>query len=141
MRPCFACLASECVRHSFPQLSPLRLLPWFGFSPLQPPGCTLPHGQWALLDADMLELIDRSACLVEPVLVGGAFLLFLRACATRTAHVQRRAKALLANTPIARPCVRSCAPPICSRRAAPVASPRLAVMSTCPQSCDPCCLL
>ena len=26
----------------------------------------VPHGQWALLDADMLALIDRSACPVEP---------------------------------------------------------------------------
>ena len=31
-------------------------------------GC-VPRGQRALLDADMLELIDRSACLVEPVVV------------------------------------------------------------------------
>ena len=31
-------------------------------------GC-VPRGQRALLDADMLELIDRSACLVEPVAV------------------------------------------------------------------------
>ena len=29
----------------------------------------MPRGQRALLDADMLELIDRSACLVEPVSV------------------------------------------------------------------------
>ena len=34
-------------------------------------GC-VPHGQWALLDADILIMIDRSACLVEPVLVSGA---------------------------------------------------------------------
>ena len=26
----------------------------------------VPHGQWALLDADMLVLIDRPACLAEP---------------------------------------------------------------------------
>ena len=38
------------------QLSPLRL--------------AVPRGQRALLDADMLELIDRSACLVELVTVG-----------------------------------------------------------------------
>ena len=31
-------------------------------------GC-VPRGQRALLDADMLELIDRSTCLVEPVVV------------------------------------------------------------------------
>ena len=61
---------------------------WFGFPLLRPPGhdpaeaqslrlsaavaaafgC-VPRGQRALLDADMLELIDRSACLVEPVTV------------------------------------------------------------------------
>ena len=29
----------------------------------------VPHGQWALLDIDMPLLIDRSACLVEPVTV------------------------------------------------------------------------
>ena len=57
-------------------------------SSLRPPGCSpaeaqslrlfaavaaavgcAPRGQRALLDADMLELIDRSACLVEPVVV------------------------------------------------------------------------
>ena len=57
-------------------------------SSLRPPGCTpaeaqslrlfaavaaavgcVPRGQRALLDADMLELIDQSACLVEPVTV------------------------------------------------------------------------
>ena len=32
------------------------------------PGC-VPRGQLALLDADMRKLIDRSACLVEPVVV------------------------------------------------------------------------
>ena len=60
----------------------------FWLSPLRPPGCTpaeaqslrlfaavaaaagcVPRGQRALLNADMLELIDRSACLVEPVAV------------------------------------------------------------------------
>ena len=30
----------------------------------------VPRGQWALLDADMLVLIDRSACLVEPCTCG-----------------------------------------------------------------------
>ena len=38
-------------------------------------GC-VPRGQWALLEADMNALIDRSSCLVEPVLVGGVRLLF-----------------------------------------------------------------
>ena len=37
-------------------------------------GC-VPRGQWAPLDADMFELIDRSSCLVEPVVVGRAILL------------------------------------------------------------------
>ena len=69
--------------------SPPGLVPevvWL--SPLRPPGSTpaeaqslrlfaavaaavscVPRGQRALLDADMLELIDRSACLVELVVV------------------------------------------------------------------------
>ena len=54
-------------------------------------GC-VPHGQWAALDADMLELIDQSACQVEPVLV----------VSRARRHVQRRVKSLLANVPIAR---------------------------------------
>ena len=95
---------------------------WFAVFSLRPPGCTpaealmrlsaavadaygrVPRGQWAPLDADMLELIDRSACLVEPVLVVS------RARAGHTEHVQRRVRSLLANVPIARPCGRSCAP-------------------------------
>ena len=95
---------------------------WFVVFPLRPPGCTpaealmrlsaavaaaygrVPRGQWAPLDADMLESIDRSACLVEPVLVVS------RARAGHTEHVQRRVRSLLANVPIARPCGRSCAP-------------------------------
>ncbi len=40
----------------------------------------------------------------------------LRACAGRSKHVQRRARSLLANIPIARPCERSCAPPSPVRR-------------------------
>ena len=66
-------------------------------------GC-VPRGQWAPLGADMFELIDRSACLVEPVLVVS------RARAGRTEHVQRRFRSLLANISIARFCGRSCAP-------------------------------
>ena len=42
-------------------------------------GC-VPHGQWALLDADMLVMIDRSACLVELVLVGRALFALSGAC-------------------------------------------------------------
>ena len=48
-------------------------------------GC-VPHGQWAPLDADMLELIDRSTCLVEPAVVGRAILLspvLVQACTQR----------------------------------------------------------
>ena len=66
-------------------------------------GC-VPRGQRAPLDADMLELIDRSACLVEPVLVVS------RARASRTEHVRRRVGSLLASVTIARPCGKSCAP-------------------------------
>ena len=82
MWPLLACSALERSR-SF-----LRcVLPWSGFL-LRPPGCTpaedqslrlfaavaaavgcVPRGQRELLDADMLELIDRSACLVELVTV------------------------------------------------------------------------
>ena len=81
-------------------------------------GC-VPRGQRALLDADMLELIDRSTCLVEPVSVG--VLCSSRACAVpRSKHVQRRVRSLLANIPSARPCGRSFAPelltPSCSCR-------------------------
>ena len=55
-------------------------------------GC-VPRGQRALLDADMNALIDRSSCLVEPVLVLSS------ARARRTEHVQRRVRSLLANIP------------------------------------------
>ena len=98
-------------------------------SSLRPPGCSpaeaqslrlfaavaaavgcVPRGQRALLDADMLELIDRSACLVEPV-VCGVLCSSSRACAvTRSKHVQRRVRSLLANSASARPCGRSFAP-------------------------------
>ena len=66
-------------------------------------GC-VPRGQWAPLDADMFELIDRSSCLVEPVVVVGRAILLLPVLAqTCTWHVQRRVQSLLANTPIAMP--------------------------------------
>ena len=69
----------------------------------------VPRGQRALLDADVLELIDRSTCLVEPVSVG--VLCSSRACAVHgSKHVQRRVQSLLANIPSARPCGRSFAP-------------------------------
>ena len=112
----------ECVRHSFPQLSTLRF------------GC-VPRGQWAPLDADMFELIDRSSCLVEPVVVGRAILLLPVLAQTCTQHIQHRVRSLLANIPIARPRGRSCAPRAAhSSRAAPVAlvtkSSRLTVLCT-----------
>ena len=71
-------------------------------------GC-VPRGQRALLDADMLELIDRV------YMSGGAcqcgVLCSFRACAvTRSKHVQRRVRSLLANVLSARPCGRSFAP-------------------------------
>ena len=62
---------------------PRCVLPWFGFacsaSASRPRsgrsfGC-VPHGRWALLDADILIMVDQSACLVEPVLVRGAVVL------------------------------------------------------------------
>ena len=50
-----------------PAEAPLRLsaavAAWLGH---------VPHGQWALLDTDMPLLIDRSACLVEPVTDGAS---------------------------------------------------------------------
>ena len=64
MRVCLTCLASASGRLP-PKLSEQRsaLLLFcshrcFGY---------VPRGQWALLGADMLVLIDRSACLVEPL--------------------------------------------------------------------------
>ena len=114
------------------QLSLLRLaFVWlclfcFGFGPAEAQslrhsaavaaalGC-VPHGQWALLDADILIMIDPSACLVEPVLVSGA-VVFLpvptlpsapstssAASGLRTQHFQRRVRSLLANIPTAVP--------------------------------------
>ena len=88
-------------------------------------GC-VPRGQRALLDADMLELIDRSACLVEPVVVESCS--SSRACAvTRSKHVQRRVRSLLANSP-PRGLVEGLLLPESSLRAAPVASLRLLLL-------------
>ena len=56
----------------------------------------VPHGQWAPLDADMLELIDWSTCLVEPDLVGRAPLLLHMLVQACTQHVQRRARLVTA---------------------------------------------
>ena len=85
----------------------------------------VPRGQRALLDADMLELIDRSTCLVEPVTVG--VLCSSRACAVPAASTSSAASGRCSRLyPTARPCGRSFAPS-CSIRAAPVASLQLFV--------------
>ena len=87
--PAIVCSGSSSSRRHPSQvisLSTDAIVVWF--PPLRPPGSTpaeaqslrlfaavaaafgcVPRGQRALLDADMLELIDRSACLVEPVSV------------------------------------------------------------------------
>ena len=62
----------ECDQHSFPQLYSLRLaivLFYRVFLSAADAAASgyVPRGQRALLDTDMLELIDRSTCLVEPV--------------------------------------------------------------------------
>ena len=90
-------------------------------SPLRPPGChsrrssvrlsaavaaafsCVPRGQRALLDADMLELIDPSTCLVEPVTVG--VLCSSRACAVPAASTSSAASGRCSRMyPSARPC-------------------------------------
>ena len=88
----------ECDQHSFlPQLSPQRAC---GYVPL---------GQWALLDADMPKLIDRSACLVELVVVES--LCSSRACAVPALSTSSAASGRCSRLyPIARPCWRSFAP-------------------------------
>ena len=63
-------------------------------------GC-VPRGQRALLDADMLELIDRSACLVEPVVV-------VESCAPPLVLVLSPAAST--SSAASRPCGRSFAP-------------------------------
>ena len=61
----------------------------------------VPHGQWALLNEDMRLLIDRSACLVEPVAVELLLLLPCLRC-SRSKHDRRRVRSPLTK-PIARP--------------------------------------
>ena len=82
----------ECAQHSFlPQLSPQRACGY------------VPRGQWALLDADMPKLIDRSACLVEPVVVES--LCSSRACAVPALSTSSAASGRCSRLyPIARPC-------------------------------------
>ena len=82
----------ECDQHSFlPQLSPQRACGY------------VPRGQWALLDADMPKLIDRSACLVEPVVVES--LCSSRACAVPALSTSSAASGRCSRLyPVARPC-------------------------------------
>ena len=72
----------------------------------------VPHGQWALLDADMPLLIDRSACLVEPVAV--ELLLLPCLCCHRSKHDRRRVWSPLTKLIARPPCRRTCPPPSCS---------------------------
>ena len=125
--------------------SPPGLVPevvWL--SPLRPPGSTpaeaqslrlfaavaaavscVPRGQRALLDADMLELIDRSACLVELIVV--------ESCAPPVLVLspqQARPSGRCSRIPPPRGLVeRLFAPLGCSFRAAPVASLRLLLLT------------
>ena len=62
----------ECDQHSFPQLYSLRLAMVlfsrvFLSAAVAAASGYVPRGQRALLDTDMHVLIDRSTCLVEPV--------------------------------------------------------------------------
>ena len=86
-------------------------------------GC-VPRGQRALLDADMLELIDRSACLVEPVSVESCapllVLVLFPAASTSSAASGRCSR-----SPPPRGLVEGLLLPESSLRAAPVASLRL----------------
>ena len=96
-------------------------------------GC-VPRGQWAPLDADMFELIDRSACLVEPVVVGRAILLLPVLAQTCTQHVQRRDPVAAREYPHREALRKVLCSPSCSSRAAPVAlvtkNSRLTVLCT-----------
>ena len=88
-----SCLRSECSAEgdNFISLTPAAgpaascrgLACRFGLRAAVPPKLSLcdsaavaaelacvPHGQWALFDADILVMIDRSACLVEPLCRG-----------------------------------------------------------------------
>ena len=90
-------------------------------------GC-VPRGQRALLDADMLELIDRSACLVEPVSV-------VESCApppvlvlSPAASTSSAASGRCSRIPPPRGLVEGLLLPESSLRAAPVASLRLLLL-------------
>ena len=117
-------------------------LPWFGFlrfvlrvhsllisvrlsAAVAAAFSCVPRGQRALLDADMLELIDRSACLVEPVTVG--VLCSSRACAVPAANTSSAASGRCSRMSPPRGLVEGVLLPSCSLRTAPVASLRLFV--------------
>ena len=122
------------------------VLPWSGFPLLRPLGCSpaeaqslrlfaavaaaagcVPRGQRALLDADMLELIDRSACLVEPVSV-------VESCAppvlvlSPAASTSSAASGRCSRMSFPRGLVEGLLLPESSLRAAPVASLRLLLL-------------
>ena len=89
-------------------------------------GC-VPRGQRALLDADMLELIDRSACLVEPVVVESCApppVLVLSPAASTSSAASGRCSRILPP----RGLVEGLLLPESSLRAAPVASLRLLLL-------------
>ena len=58
-------------------------------------GCA-PHGQWALLDADLPALVDRPRVWWSLGIADGASSAPSRACAGRMKHVRRRVRSLLA---------------------------------------------
>ena len=60
------CSGSSCFRFGLRALVPAAVTAAYG---------CVPRGQWAPLDADVFELIERSSCPVEPVVVGRAILL------------------------------------------------------------------
>ena len=89
-------------------------------------GC-VPRGQRALLDADMLELIDRSACLVEPVSVESCappLVLVLFPAASMSSAASGRCSRMS----FPRGLVEGLLLPESSLRAAPVASLRLLLL-------------
>ena len=91
----------------------------------RPCGC-VPRGQRALLDADMLELIDRSACLVEPVSVESCApsVLVLSPAASTSSAASGRCSRMS----FPRGLVEGLLLPESSLRAAPVASLRLLLL-------------
>ena len=90
-------------------------------------GC-VPRGQRALLDADMLELIDQSACLVEPVSCG--VLCSSRACAVTPQQARPAPRPVAAREfPLREASWKVFCSLGCSLRAAPVASLRLLDMT------------